>query len=90
MSVLLIFVLESTVHIRNNISKNIESPSLQLPLQKEFFFILANKDGEAGNRAKQTSLRQDCSGACLRCYSFSKGDSKHPNETNDTVGNAVL
>jgi len=30
--------LESTVGIRNNISKNIESRSLQLPLQKEFFY----------------------------------------------------
>jgi len=39
MSVPLIFVLESTVHIRNNISKNIESPSLQLPLQKDVFLF---------------------------------------------------
>lgn len=36
---LLMFVLDSTVHIRNNISKNIESPSLQLPLQKDFFLF---------------------------------------------------
>jgi len=39
MSVPLIFVLESTVHIGNNISKNIESPSLQLPLQKGVFLF---------------------------------------------------